>query len=115
MTRSGTTTPTITRIRCGLEHLAALTAPGGTLVVVGLTRLTTCPADVLCEAVRLPAITTMYRREQWDHGAPVSEPEETHRDVLSAARSLTPGATVRRRLLWRYSLVWRKPAVSAGR
>ena len=103
-------------LRAGLERLAELTAPGGTLVVIGLTRRTDKPADVLCDAVRLPLCTLVdRRRDQWDHGSPVCEPQETHDDVRAAAREITPGATVRRRLLWRYSLIWRKPQVSAAR
>ena len=103
-------------LRPGLERLAELTAPGGTLVVVGLTRRSNEPVDVLCDAVRLPLCALVdSRRDQWNHGSAVIEPEETHRHVRAAARDLTPGATVRRRLLWRYSLVWRKPGVSGAR
>ena len=103
-------------LRAGLERLAELTAPGGTLVVIGLTRRTDDPVDVLCDALRLPVCTVLdRRRDQWDHGSPVTEPAETHADVRAAAREITPGAALRRRLLWRYSLIWRKPQVSAAR
>lgn len=57
----------------------------------------------------------LLTRRLWEHTAPVAEPEETHAQVRKAASALTPGATLRRRLYWRYSLVWRKPGVSVGR
>ncbi len=39
----------------------------------------------------------------------VKDPEMTWDEVRATARSLLPGVRYRRHLLWRYSLLWRKP------
>ena len=44
-----------------------------------------------------------------DPGAPVKAPDMTWAQVRSTARRLLPGVRYRRRLLWRYSLLWTKP------
>jgi hypothetical protein len=36
-------------------------------------------------------------------------PPETYGGMRALARELLPGARFRRHLLWRYSLIWRKP------
>jgi hypothetical protein len=38
------------------------------------------------------------------------EPDMTWAQVRKSAARLLPGARYRRHLLWRYSLVWTKPA-----
>jgi hypothetical protein len=43
-------------------------------------------------------------------GAPVKEPSETLQQIRAAARQVLPGAKLRLLLLFRYSLIWRKPA-----
>jgi hypothetical protein len=42
-------------------------------------------------------------------GAPVQYPKETLSDIRAACDAVLPGAALRRRLLFRYSLIWRKP------
>ena len=37
------------------------------------------------------------------------DPQMTWREVRIEAARLLPGTRYRRRLLWRYSLLWRKP------
>ena len=44
-----------------------------------------------------------------ESGAPIMDPQMTWREVRIEAARLLPGARSRRRLLWRYSLLWRKP------
>ena len=49
-------------------------------------------------------------KRYWEHAAPVLwPPPETYSHVRRVAQRLLPGAQFRRHLLWRYSLVWRKP------
>jgi SAM-dependent methyltransferase len=105
--------PTLTRLRDALR-------PGGTLLVLDL-RAPDFPADYLLSAVAFPYNLALRLL----HGLPLREPphvraaweEHGHHDVyphvaevkrLSAR--LLPGARVRRHLLWRYSLIWHKPA-----
>lgn len=86
-----------------------LLRPGGVLAVVGLARNAT-PVDWLVGAAGLPA-NWAYRalRGDWCPGAPVQDPTTSWSEVRAAFGTL-PGARYRRHLLWRYSVVWRKPA-----
>ena len=50
-----------------------------------------------------------FLRGYADVGAPVQNPTETLREIRAACQELLPGAVIRRHLLFRYSLLWRKP------
>lgn len=93
----------------GLRRLRGLVAPGGTLAVVGLTR----PRTVWDHAVSVAAIpaaaVARRRRGEWEHGSPIAEVTTSHSALSTAAREILPGALLRRRLYWRYTLVWRAP------
>jgi hypothetical protein len=52
------------------------------------------------------------RRELDETGMPVKAPGLTVRKIRQQADEVLPGARVRRLLLWRYELVWRKPAAA---
>ncbi|MDQ0373601.1 class I SAM-dependent methyltransferase [Cellulomonas humilata] len=94
----------------GLRRLRELVSPGGHLVVVGLARVAT-PTDAALSLAAVPAAKVADRaRGHWEHGAPVRDPEHSYGDVRTAARSILPGVLWRRRLYWRYSLVWQSPA-----
>ncbi|HEV7720602.1 MAG TPA: class I SAM-dependent methyltransferase [Iamia sp.] len=97
-------------LRPGLERLASLVAPGGTLGVVGLARTRTA-YDLAHDAAG--AVTTRLLRRRrggvWEVQAPVADWDETHTDVLRAATLLLPGVRYRRHVLFRYSLVWTRP------
>jgi 2-polyprenyl-3-methyl-5-hydroxy-6-metoxy-1,4-benzoquinol methylase len=102
-----------------LPNLKRALRPGGTLLVLDLYQQQT-PVDFLSNMLTLPLMAYYSRtrkskrsrspeeRAAWDaHGS---------RDVyltLDAVRRLSaahlPDARVTRHLLWRYSLVWRKP------
>jgi hypothetical protein len=45
--------------------------------------------------------------------APTADPQETLGDIRAAAEQELPGARIRRRLFWRYSLVYDAPASPA--
>jgi SAM-dependent methyltransferase len=98
-----------------MDFAAALTAmtralrPGGRLAVVGLAASGSF-GDYLADAPGVPvnlAYRALYRER--NSGAPVKDPEMTWAEVRTAARRLLPGVRYRRHLLWRYSLLWRKP------
>jgi hypothetical protein len=40
---------------------------------------------------------------------PVMDPATTFAEIAKAARAHLPGSTVRRRLFFRYTLLWEKP------
>ena len=92
-----------------LKAMARALRPGGRLAVVGLA-VNGSPADYLIGAPGVPA-NLMYRaiRHEGNSGAPVKDPEMTWAEVHAAAREVLRGVRYRRHLLWRYSLLWRKP------
>jgi SAM-dependent methyltransferase len=98
----------------GLARLASLVRPGGVLVVVGLYRI--APADYPLEPVTVAANAAMGAAlalrgragKPHDIDMPIASAQATLADIRAAARALTPGARIRRRLFWRYSLLWRR-------
>ncbi|GLY54948.1 class I SAM-dependent methyltransferase [Lentzea sp. NBRC 102530] len=105
-------------LRAGLERFRELTAPGGTLVVVGLYTIAT-PVDWAVEAVTLPAnavvgvakAATGTAGKPYDVDMPVVMSAPTLNEIRGAAAEILPGARIRRRLFWRYSMVWHAPEV----
>lgn len=93
-----------------LERMRDLLQPGGTLAVVGLAR-SRSPVDRAFDVAgaigtRVHKLTKTY----WETSAPkVWPPAETFRETRRIATHTLPGAHYRRHILWRYSLVWRKP------
>ncbi|WP_432590271.1 class I SAM-dependent methyltransferase [Streptomyces sp. HD1123-B1] len=93
------------------DHLA----PGGTLVVVGLARPTT-PVDHLLGAVAIPVNVAMgwFKNKGRHVPRPLSMTARTRPaemsfpDIARQARGILPGARLRRRLFWRYTLVWQR-------
>ncbi|GAA2425331.1 class I SAM-dependent methyltransferase [Streptomyces glaucus] len=96
-----------------LAHFRRHLAPGGTLVVVGLWRAQT-PGDHLLGA----AATLLNAAMGWIKNkgrtaslsasmtAPVRPATMSFPEIVREARRTLPGARLRRRLFWRYTLVW---------
>ena len=94
------------------DHLA----PGGTLVIVGLARART-PVDHLLGIVSIPLNVVLALLKS--RGRPVPRPvsmtaptrpaDLSFTEIAREARAVLPGVRLRRRLLWRYTLVWRRP------
>ncbi|MGW2598815.1 class I SAM-dependent methyltransferase [Streptomyces klenkii] len=91
-------------------------APGGTLVIVGVTRARTL-GDHLLGAAAIPLNVAMawYKNRGREAPRPVSMTAPTRpatmtfQDVVRDTHHALPGARLRRRLFWRYTLVWRQP------
>lgn len=122
-----------------LPRLAAALRPGGVLAVVALPR-TDLPRELPVELAAglghrlLGAAFAVLRasgrgtgrrgtgrRGSWFAMAPgrgempvVLRPPLTTAQVRREATALLPGARVRRRLFWRYSLLWQKPDLALG-
>ena len=105
-------------LEAALRHAAELLAPGGRLLVVGLARPDTVTDFVwdlmssllnpLVGLVRHPQPVT----EPVDDGGPVlpvRDPTETFAEISRVAREVLPGARVRRRLFFRYTLEFSAP------
>ncbi|MBV7249260.1 class I SAM-dependent methyltransferase [Streptomyces rubiginosohelvolus] len=96
----------LTRFR---QHLA----PGGALVIVGLYRPQS-PSDYLIDAVAIPSNVAMawIKNKGRKSPRPTSMTAPTRpatmdfADIVRRARHALPGARLRRRLFWRYTLVW---------
>jgi SAM-dependent methyltransferase len=101
-----------------LRRMLELLRPGGVLVVIGLARWR-LPADlpyVVAATAATAATSRLMRRRGrfWEHPSPVTEPRETFPQLSRLAAEHLPGAQLRRRLLWRYSLSWTKPQRPGG-
>jgi ubiquinone/menaquinone biosynthesis C-methylase UbiE len=93
-----------------LAKLARVLRPGGRLAVVGLGE-DRPPVDWIIGSAGF-AVNRYYKLTRGESGpsAPIMDPDMTWAEVRRAARRALPGARYRRRLLWRYSIVWDKPA-----
>ncbi len=93
-----------------LARMSQLLAPGGTLVIVGVarSRLPDLPWDAAAVIANLGHRVT---KGYWQHPSPtVWPPPHTYRQIRALAGETLPSVRYRRHLLWRYSLVWVKPA-----
>jgi 2-polyprenyl-3-methyl-5-hydroxy-6-metoxy-1,4-benzoquinol methylase len=98
-----------------LAHWSSTLRPGGVLVVVGCYREAT-PGDRLVSGAAVPANVLaglLHSRRasaaRIAMAAPTREPEATLAEIRATADHVLPGARVRRRLFWRYTLVHRRP------
>ncbi|MEV0407665.1 class I SAM-dependent methyltransferase [Actinoallomurus sp. NPDC050550] len=94
----------------GLARMRDLLRPGGVLAVVGLARHT-MPGD-LPRALAGTAVGTFHRamKGHWEHPSPIVwPPPVTYAEMRALAAEILPGSQYRHHLLWRYSIVWRKP------
>ena len=95
-----------------LARMAGLLTPGGRLAVLGIPRRS-LPRELPRElaagvADRLIAL----RRGSWESIAPIVEPRRTYPELRRLFAAALPQASVRRHLMWRYSLIWTRPAES---
>ncbi|HZU72183.1 MAG TPA: class I SAM-dependent methyltransferase [Acidimicrobiales bacterium] len=98
-----------------LARMAELLRPGGTLVVVGLAR-SRRPSDLLIDVAAVLDHRVVHAgRPVWQSPAPVLwPPPSSYSQVARISARVLPGRRFRRRLLWRYSLVWERPDVVVG-
>ena len=103
-----------------LARIPRLVAPGGRLLVVGIARpdsLADLAFDVVSGAanpvigmIKHPrAVRPPERAVETQPVVPMMDPTTTFAEVTNAARAHLPGSTVRRRLFFRYTLLWEKP------
>lgn len=96
-------------LKPALLRLRSLLKPGGVLVIIGLYRSRTIQ-DFAWAAPAFAASWVLRRfRGHADVAAPIREPAETLAEIRNACEILLPDCVFRRRLLFRYSVTWRKP------
>jgi SAM-dependent methyltransferase len=93
-----------------LDRFKQLLRPGGALVVIGLYRLHT-PADFACALAAMPVSWWLRLTNDYEEvAAPIRDPDETLAEISRNVVMILPGAAIGRQLLFRYSLIWRKPS-----
>jgi SAM-dependent methyltransferase len=94
-----------------LRQMSALLRPAGRLLIVGLARSRSV-ADLAADAAGVVVHRReLLRREFTEVTAPmVWPPPVTYRQMRRLAAEVLPGARYRRRVLFRYTLSWQKPA-----
>jgi hypothetical protein len=99
-----------------LTRAARLLEPGGVLGVIGLDRAHSLLHASARNAIAFP-VSYYYRatRRTSVVGAPIRDPHMTLEEIRRQAIDILPGAVILRHVLWRYSLVWAKPAALAAR
>jgi SAM-dependent methyltransferase len=104
-------------LEAALRHAADLLTPGGRLLVVGLARPKT-PSDVAIDLVSagLNPLVGVVKHPRpvrggtaYDQAMPMRDPTETFAEISEAAHRVLPGARLRRRLFFRYTLAWERP------
>jgi len=103
-----------------LPQISRLLAPGGRLLVVGLAKVDT-PTDVMIDlmsAVANPIVGLIkhpHPARPADQAAvsqpvmPVRDPWATLAEIAAATSAGLPGAAIRHRLFFRYTIRWDKP------
>ena len=100
-----------------LRELDRRLRPGGRLIVIGCFRVAS-PVDYATGFVASMANLTVGKIKHphpsdqlpIEMTAPTATPRESLTEIRRAAAEYLPGARIRRRLFWRYSLVYDKPA-----
>ena len=92
-----------------LAKAAEILRPGGRLVVIGLARATTLREELVSAVCAFVAWFNDLRPEFGDDGTfPTEEPVLGWGETRKLLQDALPGARFRRRLYFRYSLVWTK-------
>ncbi|WP_028477712.1 bifunctional 2-polyprenyl-6-hydroxyphenol methylase/3-demethylubiquinol 3-O-methyltransferase UbiG [Nocardia sp. CNY236] len=99
-----------------LQELRSSLLPGGRMVVIGCYRsdggidhaiaAMVVPMNLLIGLIKHPRSADRLPDEMT---APTADPGETLQEIRAAVAEHLPGARIRRRLFWRYSLVYDKP------
>jgi SAM-dependent methyltransferase len=103
-----------TRFEDAVGRLVRLLAPGGRLVIVGMAYNRTA-LDWVISGCGVPASLLNARLrggKRAPAGMPVEDSAMSWGEARQAALRLLPGCRFRRRLLWRYTVVWDKPQES---
>lgn len=98
-------------LKAALLKMREVLAPGGRILIIGLAADKSILDFIFSGLLFLP-IRMMDRLHggMQDIGVRLAEPKESIDEIRQVARGLLPGATIRRRFYFRYSIVWNKPS-----
>ncbi len=98
-------------LRAALTKMRDVLAPSGKLLIVGLAADKSI-TDYLINGLFLLPIRFMDRLHggMQDIGVRIVDPQESIREIRKAALEVLPGAVIRRRFYYRYTLTWTKPS-----
>ena len=98
-------------LEVALTRMSELVRPGGVVAVVGLGSISTV-GDLWFDGVGFIATRILHRtRHAVEVNAPIVWPPPlSHRQSRAIARDVLPGVEDRRRILFRHTLRWTKPA-----
>ncbi len=92
-----------------LKKMTRALRPSGVLAVLGIWPVVTTQDQIVSGAAVVVNLGYKLLRGPDRVTAPTALPTMTLDDVRARMAELLPGARVRRRLLWRYTIVWIKP------
>jgi 2-polyprenyl-3-methyl-5-hydroxy-6-metoxy-1,4-benzoquinol methylase len=95
-----------------VDHMRRLLADRGRLLLLGVWPARATVTDVIVSGIAVVAnsvLQVLFGKTQME--SPTRAPAMSLREVRRRAQELLPGVRVRRRLLWRYTLEWTKPAL----
>lgn len=94
-------------LKQALRHMRELLAPGGKLLVVGLAANKSA-LDYIAAGLQVLPVKLADRMHggMQEIGVRLAEPRESLAEIRRAAREALPGAKVRRRFYYRYTLEW---------
>lgn len=99
-------------LRDALQQMRALIGPRGTIIIVGCYRAQT-RSDHLLDVVAIPAnlimgalLAARAPRAKVAMSAMTTPPMTTLDEIRTVAGDVLPGARIRRRLFWRYTLAY---------
>jgi 2-polyprenyl-3-methyl-5-hydroxy-6-metoxy-1,4-benzoquinol methylase len=95
----------------GLQRMGELARPGGLVGVIGLARDESWKDLVFAGMGRIANMAYRATKGYWEHSSPRCwPPPEGWESMRRISARVLPGSRFCRHLLWRYSLIWEKPA-----
>lgn len=92
-----------------LRRMSVLLRSGGVLAAIGLARNSSL-ADYTLSAASIPVSRLFQVRSGWwNSPAPQIDPDMSYAEIRQTSKKVLPGVAVRRRLFFRYTLLWQKP------
>lgn len=97
-------------LRRALLKIRQVLAPGGRVLIIGLAANKSIMDFLISGCFFLPIrMMDRFHGGVQEIGVRLAEPKESLNEIRRVAHEVLPGANVRRRFYYRYSLTWNKP------